>query len=75
MVGKMVKLLNGYSFSISDEGQHWLSRKIYSNINQAHAVMLSVMEFGNFSDWTVQIIVRAPLACARKDDNKELVLV
>ena len=73
MVGKKVKLFNGYSFSISDNGKNWLSKKIYSNIKQAHAVMISVMEFGNFSDWTFR--VGASLVCARKDDNKELVLV
>jgi len=70
MVGKMVKLFNGYSFSISDEGQRWLSKKVYSNIKQAHMVMLSVMEFGNFSDWTEQVVI----GC-KQDSNKELVLV
>ena len=70
MVGKMVKLVNGYSFSISDEGQHWVSKKIYSNLKQAHSVMISVMEFGNFSDWTEQVVI----GC-KQDSNNELVLV
>ena len=59
MVGKIVKLFSGYRFYISDGDRNWVSKKIYSNANQAHTIMVSVMEFGLFSEWTVEIGLKA----------------
>lgn len=70
MVGKIVKLFDGYRFFISEDNNNWSSKKVYSSVKQAHTIMISVMEFGNFSDWTEKV----GMDCEQKN-NKELALV